>query len=369
MRSFVKRERGAGKTEYIIMVCLIAIFTIGIVGLFGDNIRALFATGSDALAGNEDRVAPTQIAPPQCHYTLKGVKVCSDGSGTGGSGSSSSAVSGSGSGGGSSPGSGASGPASSGTGSSSSAVSSSGSSSGAPSSESKVEGFGKGTIAEKGKTEKAWGNQKDDPASDPSKKKKLEEVGVDYTLVDKKDELGKIGNDDNNVRLGALDRNLSLGAKYDRNTGQASVGLDGTIRVTGVEANGKKTFGDSKKGGSASIGGQGRLLTAEATGSVKGTWDPKEGAAAEVDAGIGAAVAEGNIDGELAYRIPEWVPWVGGGKVYAGGELSGSLLSAQAKVNGKAKIGKKGVEFSGGAKVGALLAGLGFKIRGGITFD
>jgi Flp pilus assembly pilin Flp len=49
-------------TEYIIIVALIAIAAIGVVSLFGDNIRALFATSANALAGNEDAEAKTQQA-------------------------------------------------------------------------------------------------------------------------------------------------------------------------------------------------------------------------------------------------------------------------------------------------------------------
>jgi Flp pilus assembly pilin Flp len=39
-------------TEYILIVGLIAIATIGIITLFGDNVRRLFAMSADALAGN-----------------------------------------------------------------------------------------------------------------------------------------------------------------------------------------------------------------------------------------------------------------------------------------------------------------------------
>ena len=46
-------RRGQGMTEYIIIVALIAIASIGIVTLFGDNIRRLFAMAADATAGNE----------------------------------------------------------------------------------------------------------------------------------------------------------------------------------------------------------------------------------------------------------------------------------------------------------------------------
>ena len=46
-------KRGQGMTEYIIIVALIAIAAIGIISLFGDNIRRLFAMSADSLAGND----------------------------------------------------------------------------------------------------------------------------------------------------------------------------------------------------------------------------------------------------------------------------------------------------------------------------
>ena len=45
------RQRGQGMTEYIIIVALIAIAAIGVVTIFGDNIRDLFAGATNALAG------------------------------------------------------------------------------------------------------------------------------------------------------------------------------------------------------------------------------------------------------------------------------------------------------------------------------
>jgi pilus assembly protein Flp/PilA len=46
------RRRGQGMTEYIIIVALIAIAAIGIITIFGENIRALFATSANALGGD-----------------------------------------------------------------------------------------------------------------------------------------------------------------------------------------------------------------------------------------------------------------------------------------------------------------------------
>ncbi len=59
LRKSIRDESGQGMTEYIIIVALIAIAAIGVISLFGDNIRALFGASADALAGNEDRTVNT----------------------------------------------------------------------------------------------------------------------------------------------------------------------------------------------------------------------------------------------------------------------------------------------------------------------
>ncbi len=48
----MRKSRGQGMTEYIIIVALIAIAAIGVITLFGNNIRKLFGQSADALAGN-----------------------------------------------------------------------------------------------------------------------------------------------------------------------------------------------------------------------------------------------------------------------------------------------------------------------------
>lgn len=63
-----KARRGQGMTEYIVIVALIAIAAIGIITLFGDNIRKLFGASAQALAGE------TQLANPgdnQEHQELR----------------------------------------------------------------------------------------------------------------------------------------------------------------------------------------------------------------------------------------------------------------------------------------------------------
>jgi len=50
-RSRWGREDGQGMTEYVIVVALVAIAAIGVITAFGDNVRNLFATSTEALAG------------------------------------------------------------------------------------------------------------------------------------------------------------------------------------------------------------------------------------------------------------------------------------------------------------------------------
>ena len=53
MRKMMKSQSGQGMTEYIIIVALIAIAAIGVVTIFGDNIRKMFGASVDALAGTQ----------------------------------------------------------------------------------------------------------------------------------------------------------------------------------------------------------------------------------------------------------------------------------------------------------------------------
>ncbi|NMB73913.1 MAG: hypothetical protein GYA21_02135, partial [Myxococcales bacterium] len=73
---WLRGSRGAGKTEYIIIVVLIAISSILVVMFFGDNIRALFGAEANALAGNEQVQVATKDAKIPCHYNLKGGVDC-----------------------------------------------------------------------------------------------------------------------------------------------------------------------------------------------------------------------------------------------------------------------------------------------------
>jgi pilus assembly protein Flp/PilA len=52
MRKLMKKQDGQGMTEYIIIVALIAIAAIGVVTIFGDNIRKIFGASVNALANS-----------------------------------------------------------------------------------------------------------------------------------------------------------------------------------------------------------------------------------------------------------------------------------------------------------------------------
>lgn len=72
-RKIRSRAKGQGMTEYIIIVALVAIAAIGVVTLFGDNIRALFGASADALHGETNVKAKTQKTSQKLLKT-KGLK-------------------------------------------------------------------------------------------------------------------------------------------------------------------------------------------------------------------------------------------------------------------------------------------------------
>ena len=45
----INAQTGASMTEYIIIVALVAVFLIGAVGLFGDELKGLFSSSKDRL--------------------------------------------------------------------------------------------------------------------------------------------------------------------------------------------------------------------------------------------------------------------------------------------------------------------------------
>ena len=49
----LRGEKGQGMSEYLIIVALVAIAAIGVVTVFGRDIRELFSGTTDSLAGNQ----------------------------------------------------------------------------------------------------------------------------------------------------------------------------------------------------------------------------------------------------------------------------------------------------------------------------
>jgi Flp pilus assembly pilin Flp len=62
---------GQSMTEGILIVFLVAVGTIGLVGLFGDNIRALFGGSAAAIAGNPT-VSNTGQEAQRTKWNLRG---------------------------------------------------------------------------------------------------------------------------------------------------------------------------------------------------------------------------------------------------------------------------------------------------------
>jgi len=59
-----RRRKAQGMTEYIIIVALIAIAAIGVVTLFGNNLRRIFGTANDALAGEQNKETGAKSTNP-----------------------------------------------------------------------------------------------------------------------------------------------------------------------------------------------------------------------------------------------------------------------------------------------------------------
>jgi hypothetical protein len=71
LRRRSRRAVGQSLTEIVIIIFLVGIGTIGLVGLFGDNIRGLFGSSADSLAGTAD-VANSGAQAKNTKWTMKG---------------------------------------------------------------------------------------------------------------------------------------------------------------------------------------------------------------------------------------------------------------------------------------------------------
>jgi pilus assembly protein Flp/PilA len=55
VRKLFRSESGQGMSEYLIIVALIAVAAIGVVSVFGKDIRELFSSTTDSLAGGQGK--------------------------------------------------------------------------------------------------------------------------------------------------------------------------------------------------------------------------------------------------------------------------------------------------------------------------
>jgi Flp pilus assembly pilin Flp len=64
--SFSKKTKsGQGMTEYIIIVCLIAVACLLVVGIFGGNIRELFRSANESLVQGQAQQAQFEASAAQ----------------------------------------------------------------------------------------------------------------------------------------------------------------------------------------------------------------------------------------------------------------------------------------------------------------
>ncbi|WP_206079397.1 PAAR domain-containing protein [Polyangium spumosum] len=108
------------------------------------------------------------------------------------------------------------------------------------------------------------------------------------------------------------------------------------------------------------VSGEAKVLTAKADANAGGQFEVKDGrveaAYVEAGAGAGASVVEGKVSGKKSVTLF-------GLKISAEGEGSGALLTAEARASAFAGYRDGKFQMGFGAKVGALLAGLGFKLN------
>jgi Flp pilus assembly pilin Flp len=60
IRRVIFNEKGQAMTEYVIIICLVAVACLLVMGVFGTNIRTLFATANQSLKGGEAKKAEMQ---------------------------------------------------------------------------------------------------------------------------------------------------------------------------------------------------------------------------------------------------------------------------------------------------------------------
>lgn len=167
--------------------------------------------------------------------------------------------------------------------------------------------------------------------------------------------------EDNYTKWFAGETKGSVGANAEfENLANMKANAGGKAEVEGSLFKAAGKAGDAR--GWGEVSGEAKVLTAKADATAGGQFEVKDGkveaAYLEAGAGAGASVVEGKVEGKKTFKLPI-VNW----GVTFGGEASGALLTAEARASAYAGYREGKFQMGFGAKVGALLAGLGFKFN------
>lgn len=239
-----------------------------------------------------------------------------------------------------------------------------GSSSSTPNTQFKLGLERKQNVDEKSKDKVKEGNEpwKDKPPKDPQTK-----VTASISR-----EFGKADSmkPDEHIQAFAGSRKGTATLGYEgelKNLKNAKADASVKYELEGSAVRAQGQLGDVKKGSVAQVKGEAKLLTAKASAQGGATVEFKDGALKQAsvggEVGAGASVLEGKVSGQTkAFKLP----FINYG-ISFNGEASGALLTAEAKASAMAGYKDGKWTFGFGAKIGAALAGLGFKF--GFTIE
>ncbi|MBK8258631.1 MAG: PAAR domain-containing protein [Polyangiaceae bacterium] len=213
-----------------------------------------------------------------------------------------------------------------------------------------------------GEKTKEWEKEGKEPWKEKPPEKPTPKISAELSR-----EFGKIGNADQ--KKGAFETGVWEGKGTARagveaelgnlRNAKADVGAKYEIEGTAVKAQGQ--LGNVEQGSVAEAKGEARFLTAKAGAQGGAALELKDGKVQQAyvggEAGIGGSVVEGKIEGKTkAFKLP-FINW----GISFNGEASGALLTAEAKATAMAGYKDGKWTFGFGAKLGAAIAGLGFK--------
>ena len=222
--------------------------------------------------------------------------------------------------------------------------------------------FGIGREKKFGEETKEWEKEEKGPW-----KEKPKEAPTPKLTAELSRDFGKAGNADE--KKGAFETGVW------ESKGTAKLGYEGELsnlanakaeatvkyEIEGSAAKAQGQLGDVTTGSVVQGKGEAKFLTGKAGAQGGLVAEMKDGKLQQAyvggEAGAGVAVVEGKLEGQTkAFKIP-FTNW----GVSFNGEVSGALLTAEAKASAMAGYKEGKWTFGFGAKLGAAIAGLGFK--------